>query len=399
MHARVRRRPALAIEATVALARSRARPLAAAAVHRRGARRHGRREGRLSGRRAVGRGERPPGGPRPHRRGRSTDRLHGFDARARLKGEIDVARWPQLWSRAFKSVTGALAFDLTVVPTVTPRSLSSAGPRLAGNVRVGRALALRTARWPAPITLGGGGRLDLDGDALTLAGLHRRHARPARQRRRRMRRSTSTTSNGRGWRSALEAELDAAHFPVRLPAGVSVGGRATVDAQIGGTLGAAPGPRIDGKARLDGLTVQLSPTTPAARASGLVEAHGDTLRTEALRVEIAGVGAIAIGAPGAPASAELASLSPFRLGTVDVPFAGRDLKIGQPTSQLYIPDLDTDLRLSGDGRGELRIAGVVAVAGGSYDSSRGGSKKKAAPVLRRQSRAPPDPGTRRCRRT
>ena len=126
--------------------------------------------------------------------------------------------------------------------------------------------------------------------------------------------------------------------------------------------------------------MQLSPTTPTARASGLVEAHGDTLRTEALRVEIGSVGSVAIGVPGRPASAELASLSPFRLGTVDVPFAGRDLKIGQPTSALYIPDLDTDLRLTGDGRSELRVSGVVAVAGGSYDSSRGGSKKKASPT-------------------
>ena len=122
--------------------------------------------------------------------------------------------------------------------------------------------------------------------------------------------------------------------------------------------------------------MQLSPTTPAARTSGLVEAHGDSLRTEALRVEIAGVGAVAIGRPGSPASAQVASLSPFRLGAVDVPFVGRDLKIGQPTSPLYIPDLDTDLRLTGDGRSELTVSGVVAVAGGSYDSSRGGPKKK-----------------------
>ena len=71
-------------------------------------------------------------------------------------------------------------------------------------------------------------------------------------------------------------------------------------------------------------------------------------------------------------------MSPFRLGRVDVPFGGQDLKIGQPSSQLYVPDLDATLRLTGDGRGDLKIGGQVAVAGGSYDSSRGGSNKKAS---------------------
>ena len=63
------------------------------------------------------------------------------------------------------------------------------------------------------------------------------------------------------------------------------------------------------------------------------------------------------------------------MGRIDVPFAGQNLRIGQPSSQLYIPDLDTTLRLTGDGRGDLKIAGQVAIAGGSYDSSRGGGKQ------------------------
>ncbi|HSY39251.1 MAG TPA: hypothetical protein VLA79_06970, partial [Polyangia bacterium] len=379
VHARVRRRPSLAIDATVAL-RERALgpwlppPVSGAPLFASGDARIGYHAGAPSG--ALS-GEGTVQLTGPGLTGVAIDgQVQGLDARARLKGEIDVARWPQLWSRVFKSATGALDFDLAVVPAVTPKSLTAAHPRLSGHVRIGQPLVLRTTRWPAPITVDRGGRLVLDGEALALDGF------------------TVTTPGLRGSVAghatldrddlertrlalALQAELDAAHFPVHLPAGVSAGGRATIDAQIGGTLGAAPGPRIDGNARLDGLTVQLSPTTPAARASGLVEAHGETLRTEGLRVEIVGVGAVAIGAPGSPASAELASLSPFRLGTVDVPFTGRDLRIGQPSSALYIPDLDTDLRLTGDGRGDLRVSGVVAVAGGSYDSSRG--KKKASP--------------------
>jgi len=381
VHARVRRRPSLAIDATVAV-RDRALgpwlppPVSGAALFASGEAKGGYRAGGPS---AGLSGEATLQLAGPGLTGVSLDgQVHGLEARARLKGEIDVARWPQLWSRVFESATGALDFDLAVVPAVTPQSPTSARPRLSGNLRIGQALVLRTARWPAPITVDGGGRVALDGDVLALDGL------------------TFTTPGLRGnvaghatldrddlertrLALALRAELDAAHFPVRLPAGVSVGGRAALEAQLGGTVGAAPGPRIDGSVQLDGLTVQLSPTTPAARASGRVEAHGETLRTEALRVEIAGVGAVAIGVPGSPASAELASLSPFRLGTVDVPFGGSGLKIGQPTSSLYIPDLDTDLRLSGDGRGELRVSGVVAVAGGFYDSSRGGSKQKASP--------------------
>ena len=375
VHARVRRRPTLAIDAAATL-RDRALgpwlppPFSGAALSASGEAKVGYRAGALSGDGTV----RLTG---PGLTGVQIDgQVQGLDARAHLKGELEVARWPQLWSRVLESASGALDFDLTVVPVITSRGLSTADPRFSGRVGIAHGLVLRSARWPAAITVGGGGRIALDGRALALDGFT--VATPGLGGSLGGHATLDTSDLGRTRLAlALRAELDAARFPVRLPDGVSASGRATIDAKIGGTLGATPGPRIDGTAQLDGLTVQLSPTTPAARASGLVEAHGDTLRTEALRVEIAGVGAVAIGRPGRPASAELASLSPFRLGTVDVPFAGRDLKIGQPTSQLYIPDLDTDLRLSGDGRRELKISGVVAVAGGSYDSSRHGPKKDA----------------------
>jgi len=307
-----------------------------------------------------------------------TGEARGLDARARLVGEIDVARWPQLWSRAFKSAAGAVAVDLTMTPTLgSTLRTPSLRPRLAGNVRISRALVLRSARWPAPFEIESGARIDLDDQLVTIEGL------------------TLVTPGLRGsvgGRATLDydalertqlaltlgAELDAAKFPVRLPSGVVARGRAAVDARVGGTLGAEPGPRLDGQARLEGLTVQLSPTTPAAQANGVVEAHGDAIRTDSLRVDIAGVGTVTIGRPGAPASAEVASLSPFQLGSVDVPFAGENLRIGDPSSKLYIPDLDAHMRLSGDGRSELRIDGQVAVAGGSYDSSRGGNQQPSS---------------------
>ena len=368
IHARVRRRPALSLEATVAL-RARAlgpwlpAPLTGAPLALSGDVKLGYRSGMLSGEGTL----RLAG---PGLTGVEIDgQAHGLDAHARLKGEIDVARWPELWSRAFQSAAGALAFDLTVAPAFGPSFVPiKPRARLSGSVQVARALTLRLGRWPAPFEIAPGGRIDLDGDAVALSGFT--IATPG------LRGSVAghaTLDRGDLERSrlalALAAELDAARFPVRLPAGVSARGRATIDAQVGGTLGASPGPRLDGKARLDGLTVQLSPTTPAARATGVVEAHGDTLRAADLRVDIAGVGLITIGRPDSPASAELASLSPFRLGRVEVPFAGESLKLGEPSSQLYIPELDTNLRLTGDGRSELKIAGVVAVAGGAYDSS------------------------------
>lgn len=372
LHARVRRRPALSFDATLAV-RDRALgpwlppPLAGAAIATSGDVKIGYRAAGLAGE-GVLRLEGPG-----LEGAQIAGEVHGLDARAHVQGQIDVSRWPQLWSRALRSAAGALAVDLTVVPVLLP---TPGPPRLAGSVRVARALTLQAPRWPAPISVPAGGRIDLDGEALTLTALSvvtpgLRGAVAGR--------ATLDTDDLSRTRLALTlaAELDAAHFPVKLPAGVVVGGGAAVDARIGGTLGGEPGPTIDGGARLENLTVQLGAATPAARANGRVDAHGDHLRTDGLRVDIAGVGAVTIGGAGAPATAEVASLSPFRLGRVDVPFGGQDLKIGQPSSPLYLPDVDVTLRLTGDGRGDLKIAGEVATAGGSYDSSRGGGKKSS----------------------
>jgi hypothetical protein len=369
VHARVRRRAGLAVDATVAV-RDRALgpwlppPFEGAPVAAAGDVKIGYRAGDLSGQGLL----RLSG---PGLDGAQIDgEVHGLEARAHLKGAIDVGRWPQLWSQALKSAAGALDVDLTIVPVLLPKT---GPPHLAGSVRVARALTLQTARWPAPISVPAGGRIDLDGDALTVSALS--VVTPGLRGSVAGRATLDAEDLARTHLAlTLAAELDAARFPVRLPAGVVASGRAAIDARIGGTLGGEPGPHLDGDARLENLTVQLGPATPAARANGRVEAHGDSLRTDGLRVDISGVGQVTIGAAGAPASAEVASLSPFRMGRIDVPFAGQNLTIGQPSSQLYIPDLDTTLRLTGDGGGDLKIAGQVAMAGGSYDSSRGGGK-------------------------
>jgi len=309
----------------------------------------------------------------------------GGDARGHLSGQIDLAAWPALWSRYFQRVAGTAAVDLTVVPAV-------GRPRVSGRLRIARDFVLRTPRWPAPITLPAGGAFDFDGAALSSPGLSidtpGLHGKVA---------GRATLDPGGVGRSklagpvalalTLSAELDAARFPIRLPGHASLSGRLVVDAKVTGTLGGATddasGPRIDGQARFEELVLRPPAGFPALRARGVIEAHGATLRTSGLVVDVAGVGAIDVGRPSAPAQAELASLSPLRIGRVDVPFSGQHLVVGGPTSALEIPDLDADVRLTGDARGELKLSGEIAVAGGSYDSSRGRATHAAKPTKTR----------------
>ena len=105
LRARVRRRPALSFEATVAV-RDRAlgpwlpAPLTGAAIAATGDVKVGYRAAGLTGEgllRLAG----------PGLEGVQIDgQVHGLDARARVQGQIDVSRWPQLWSRALKSAAG-----------------------------------------------------------------------------------------------------------------------------------------------------------------------------------------------------------------------------------------------------------------------------------------------------
>ncbi len=299
-------------------------------------------------------------------------RVRGSDASGHVSGAVDVARWPQLWPRFVKGASGVLDLDLAIKDAmVRPHGL--------GALRVTRDLVVRAGAWPAPLTLPAGGRFDVDGTAVTLTDVAVRTA------------GLVARLGGRATldlddvaRTALalrlEGQLDAARFPIRLPSGVVVGGRLGAQVQVGGTLAGLPGPRLDGTARLDDVTVRLSPTTPVARVRGTVEAHGDRVRTTGVDVQLDGVGVVHVGTPDAPAAVRVASLSPFRLADVDVPFSGTDLTIGTPASQLYLPDVDASLRLSGDARGELTVGGQVSVSGGVLDPSKKAAAKKAAPA-------------------
>jgi hypothetical protein len=297
-------------------------------------------------------------------------RLRGSDGSGHVTGALDVARWPQLWPRFVKTASGVLDLDVAIKDALVR-------PRGTGALRVTRDLVVRAGAWPAPLTLSAGGRFDLDGTAVTIADVAMRTP------------GLSARLGGRATldlddvaRTALalrlDGDLDAARFPVRLPSGVSVGGRLAVKVQVGGTLAGTPGPRLDGTARLDGLTVRLSPTAPLARGQGVIEAHGDLVRTTGVDVQLDGVGVIRVGRPDAPAAVRVASVSPFRLGEIDVPFSGVDLTVGTPAAQLYLPDVDAWLRLSGDARRELTLGGQVSVSGGVLDPSKKAPEKVAA---------------------
>jgi hypothetical protein len=300
-------------------------------------------------------------------------RARGVDARAHLMGEIDLQGWPSLWhrlplrwSRYLKSAVGTADVDLNVFAPL-------GRPRFVGRLRIVRDLVLETPRWPAPITLAAGGQIDCDGNTLSSPGLS--IATPGLHGNLAGRAALDPDDVGRSDLAlSLTAELDAAHFLVRLPAGASASGQVLVDAKMNGTLGASPGPRIDGQARFDDLVVQPPAALPSVRARGAVEAHGDTLSALGLQVDIAGVGTVTVGRATSPALAKLVSLSPLRIGRLDLPFAGEHLAVGGPSSLLEIPDLDADVRLTGDAQGDLKLAGDLAVAGGSYDSSRGDSR-------------------------
>lgn len=367
LHATIRRRPRLAIDANLSL-EDRALgpwlppPLTGAPVVASGQAKVAYKKGAPLAAEGVFRLD----GPGLHEL-QLSGRAGGSGARAHLTGAIDLQPWPRLWSAYLISAAGTAAADLTVVTAPTR-------PRVAGSVRIARDLVLTTPRWPAPITLGAGGQLELDGDALSTAGLTidtpGLHGRLAG-------RATVDAADARRSRLALSlaAELDAARLPVRLPAGASARGRVVVDAKVSGTLGASPGPRVDGQARFEELEVQApsSLALPSVRARGVIEAQGDTLRTQGLALDVAGVGTLTVGRAPSSARAELISLSPLRFGRLDLPVSGTHLDIGGPASSLAIADLDADVRLSGDARGDLELAGDVAVAGGSFDRSRGRS--------------------------
>src|SRR5262249_22699313 len=76
-----------------------------------------------------------------------------------------------------------------------------------------------------------------------------------------------------------------------------------------------------------------------------------------------------IGAPTTPASVEILSFEPPRLGRVDVPVAARGLHFGDASSLMSVGALDLSLRLFGDAS-LLTLRGDVGIANARVDSSK-----------------------------
>jgi hypothetical protein len=167
-----------------------------------------------------------------------------------------------------------------------------------------------------------------------------------------------------------KARLDAAALArqVRLPALASASGTIAVEARA---TGEARAPDAAGTARLE--AVELRPRAagwPPVRLDGVLEASGHAVTTRALRVEALGGparGVLTLGSADAPASAELASLSPPLVTHVDVPVVARGLRVGEGKSSLEIGALDLRLRLRGDPERELVLSGDVGVSGARLD--------------------------------
>jgi hypothetical protein len=293
-------------------------------------------------------------------------RLRGAAADGRVRGEIDLGRWPVLWSRWLASASGVVDADVTL----------AADRRLAGHADVARDLMLRRRGWPAAVTVEAGGRLAVDGDTVETPGLTLRvpgaRARltgraavdPDELERTRLDLSIS----GRADAAMLAAQLRA-----RVPELAAASGRVELEGHLGGTLAPPPGPSFAGQIRLADLALvpATTSTLPRLRASGVVQAEGTRLTSQDLKVALDGTGNLAIGRLGAPATVDIASLDPPRLGRIDLPVQGSGLTIGGPTSSLAISNLDADVRLAGQLDGELVLTGNVDLERGSYDPRRG----------------------------
>jgi hypothetical protein len=284
-----------------------------------------------------------------------------------LRGIVEVAGWRALWSPWLDDARGTVDVDLNLA---APRTIT-------GTARTARPLVLRPRGWPVALEIAEGGRVDVDGLHLHTPGLsvaadgNTMHI------------EGDATVDPRAPASSTvalvaTARLDAAAVARHLPQLGSASGTVTLDTRVSG---AAAAPSVTGSARLE--RVQLRPKGagwPALSVDGEIQARGHTLSTRGLRVQTrttpAGTpGVLTLGRADQPATVDIVSLQPLRLGEIDVPLAGNGLRIGDGSTALAIADLDLALRLRGHVDGELVLAGDVGIAGATFDPGRGPAAK------------------------
>lgn len=278
-----------------------------------------------------------------------------------LAGQIDVARWPSLWSPYLAHAEGAVSVELDVRYPVHDPFL---GLPVVGSVRIVRALELRLPRRLGVVQLPAGDQVILDGDSIASSGLRVDTSWFQGRLSGRMGLATSDVANA-PLSLSLAGTVDVGRLPLRLPARTSARGKAALTADLTGSVLA---PTVRGHLRLTDVVVRL-PSVPSMVLDGSIEADGHDLTTRDLVLDVAGGGQIAVGSPAAPARVAWQSLRPFRLGAVDVPFFGRNLAIGMPEAPVRIRDLDVTGRLTGTS-GALELVGDAVIAGGVLDSSR-----------------------------
>lgn len=284
----------------------------------------------------------------------------GDAATGQVHGQLELAPWRGLWSRHLASAEGALSVDLEA-------TRDGGGTQVFGDMVVVRELGLRLSRRGGTVHVSPGDKISLHGDTVSTTGLHIQapwfHGQVA---------GRLVPDRVQIARSQIDASvggtLELGALPVRLPTGTTLGGRATVRADLHGALVGLPGPRLSGEIALVGAAVQL-PGFPKLTLDGTVHARGDRLATDGLDLAIAHVGSVTIGTSASPASASLTSVVPFQLGMVDIPFTGTDLVLDGRSSPVQVRDLDIDARLVGPARARL-LQGQVAIAGGVLRPSR-----------------------------
>jgi len=294
-------------------------------------------------------------------------RSQAEDITANITGQVALAPWSAIWSPTLTAAQGTIGVEVRA-------RHDRRGTRLSGDVLIVRDVALHSSGGYGPIRLLAGAKLGFEDDSFTTPGLRVElpwfHGRVA---------GRMTVNPSDLPESHIDAGvvgmLDVGALPVKLPANLTLGGHAAVQAVVSGSLGPTPGPQIRGQVGLEQVRIKL-PDFPPLVLDGLVHAQGDRLSTEALAIDATTMGRITIGAPESPAWAVVVSLLPFRLGQVDARLSGTNLVLDGQHSPVEIRDLDIDVRLLGP-PGARSLVGQVDVSRGSFHRSRVKARSKA----------------------
>jgi hypothetical protein len=300
-------------------------------------------------------------------------RLERGGLHAGVRGQVALAALGPALQPVIKETAGVLQFEVRAEGA--PRA-----PQVSGQVSVREPLRVWPAALLVPVQVPGG-RIDFDGRRIAARALALSLA------------SVGVQIDGTAELAPVlgDTRLDArvtgavegAALARRLPQLLGSGkGRATLDGRLTGTLAV---PSFEGHADLAGFGVMV-PGAPVElkSADGRIEAHGHTLSTSNLTLDLAPAGRLQIGSPQAPAVVEVTSVDPPDVAGLAVRLRGRDLATAAQISGLRVHDLDLQLGLDHTAAGPLRIGGDVWIDGATLQPTeiktppaRGGASLRA----------------------